>query len=498
MSRIKKKYLIFLIVLLLLIDIVGGLGWYIVNKSDYFKKAKKPNVILISIDTLRPDHLKTYGYPKNTSPNITAWAKENAYIMQNAYTSVPITYPSFTALMTGISPFETHIYNNGMVGKDENNKFVIFPNPGFNSIPQTAPTIASTLRSKGYTTASFIENYALRNDGTNLSQGFDTYQVAGESRDTTNVTDKALKWMQTFGQSDTPFFLWVHFLDPHETFTPQKENACRFSLSYCRIINQRGIEELAKDAKVQSGCHLTPLSRDQIGIQETLYDGEIYQTDNSVGKLLSFIKKNDLDKNSIVILYSDHGEGFDHNYYFAHPNVLYESTVKIMMMISLPGIKAGGKKIVTPVTNADVYPTLMSLLGLSSQKNTASFAPLLAKDNKEGKDPSPRTPIFYIDQNASKFAVRKGDYKYIYTIAERSNKCLAQQTEELYNINSDPRETKNLATQMSSVKESLKSLLLEHLEKTKIVPTENPEPTGIRPSTKQEEEVLKSIRDLGY
>jgi arylsulfatase A-like enzyme len=499
MSRIKKKYLIFLIVLLLLVDIVGGLGWYIVNKSDYFKKTKKPNVILISIDTLRPDHLKAYGYPKDTSPNITKWAMSNAYIMQNAYTLTPITYPSFTTLMTGESPYTTRIYNNGMTGKGTDGKIGIYANPGFNPIPNNLPTIATVLKAQGYATASFDENYALRNNRTNLGKGFDTYRVYGESPVKSGVTNEALDWMQETLDKSNPFFVWVHYLDPHETFTPKEENACLFGEKYCQTIKTKGIATLVGEAKNQTGCHLIPLPEDEVGIQEALYDGEIYQTDSRVGKLLDFIQQNELDKNSIIILYSDHGEGFDHNYYYTHSDVLYESSIKIMMMLSLPGVKGGGKKILTPVTNEQFYPTLTSLLNLPTNVSGTSFSDLLTNKKSEKETESVKTPIFYINETAGKFAVRQGNYKFIYTIPVRSSKCLSQQEEELYDVVNDPLETKNLATQMDSLRDSLKSLLLDHIQQTHIISDEEPlSPQITRPVSKEDEDVLKSIRDLGY
>jgi arylsulfatase A-like enzyme len=494
MSRKKRRSLIFIIILFVLC-----LFLFLISRNKGIispKFAEKYNIILISIDTLRPDHLMPYGYSKDTSPNITAWANEYAYIMQNAYTLTPITYPSFTTLMTGVSPFNTHIYNNGKVEQDGKGKYVSLPNTGFKQIPDTIPTIASLLKNQGYATAAFGENYVMQNKYTNIGKDFDTYEVFGESNITEGITKKALNWMQGRIEKSDPFFLWVHYIDPHEEFTPRGENACLFNSRYCLTIQSQTVSALAQDAKDQEGCHFSPLSDDQIGIQETLYDGEIYQTDYSVGKLLSFIKENKLDKNSLIILYSDHGEGFDHNYYFSHSKVLYESSIKIMMMVSLPGTKAGGKKILTPVTNADLLPTLSEILGWSSNEGS-SFAKLLKVNQKEESSPSEK-PIFYLNENASKFAVRKGDYKYIYTLAERTAGCLSQQTEELYNVIVDPDETKNLMPEMPTLTNTLKNLLLNHLEKSKIIPMGNPTPNVTRPVTKEDQEVLKTIRDLGY
>lgn len=491
-----KKHRVLLSLLTGFVIIILLSGFFLFSdhaRSSFLVQHNKPNIILISIDTLRPDHLKVYGYSQDTSPNITAWAEENAYIMQNAYTQTPITYPSFTTLMTGVSPFDTHIYNNGKV-VERGGEFVSLPNRGFIQIPNSLPTIASILKGQGYATAGFGENYVLQNKYTNIGKDFDTYEVYGESDIEEGITNKALNWMQNTIDKDTPFFLWVHYIDPHEQFTPREENACLFNPQYCSTIHAQTIPSLAQDAKDQSGCHYAPLSKDQVGIQETLYDGEIYQTDYSVGRLLSFIKDNNLDKNSIIILYSDHGESFDHNYYFTHSEALYESSLKIMMMLSLPGTKAGGKKILTPVTNADVFPTLSSLLNWQVPTKN-SFSDLLTSSRQE-ESPSPKDPIFYINENESKFAVRKGDYKYIYTIPQRTSECLSQQTEELYNVVTDPTESKNLISQTPSLKDTLKTLLLDHLEKSKI---DISSPSQVTPvPTNGDQEVLKTIRDLGY
>jgi len=466
-------------------------------KAPFITGNKKPNVILISIDTLRPDHLKSYGYKYDTSPNITRWAKENPYIMQNAYTLTPMTYPSFTSLMTGRSPFDTHIYNNGRIYEDKNGKLISSSINGFNEIPNTVPTIATILKGQGYLTAAFSENSALRNKGTDIGKGFDEYQVYGEIPAEQGITDSALDWLDEKVLKGNPFFLWVHYIGSHEAFTPQGENSCLFNKRYCNVIKAQTIPSLALDEVKQEGCHFSPLSDEQIGVQESLYDGEIYQTDSSVGKLLSFIEENNLDKNSIIILYSDHGEGFDHNFYFTHSQVLYESSLKIMLMISLPGVKAHGKELLTPVTNSEVYPTLGTLLGWNIKGYAGSFANLLtSKKLKESS--SPTNPIFYVNESADKFAIRKGEYKYIYNRPSAINKCISQKGDELYNVVTDPDETKNLTKEIPDLRDSLMKILLDHIDSSKIISGENSTPMITQPVTKEDEEVLRNIRNLGY
>lgn len=495
MQRWSKLITLIFVVLLVL-------GVCIAYLLNFERQRNKPyNILMISVDTLRSDHLSIYGYPKDTAPNITAWAKKDGIIFNNAYTQIPITYPSFASTMTGLSPYQTSIFNNGKTGTNKDGSIYIERNDGNKPLPDSAPTLAELLKKQNYITGAFVINSNLRASSTGMNRGFDDYYVAGDNyhldgTDIDGFIQDGLAWLDDKKNSSQPFFLWMHFLDPHEPFTPFPENQCRFAGSQCSQIEKLGISYFTNKQKELEGCHTSPLPGPIISSQEALYDAELYQTDSYIGEILSYVRENHLDKNTIIIFYSDHGEGFDHNYYFTHSEELYESAVKIPYIISTP--KTIGKSHIssTFIDNTQTLPTLLSLVGLG--KNVPmnlqgkSFGLQDNTNNSEKMN-------FYINQSKTKFAIRQGNMKYIYTNLPKGKSCLAQVTEELYDLSVDPKETTNLVVQQRLIADKLRNLLLQHINDSNIQFNERDQSTlqTVQRST-DNQNVLKTIREMGY
>src|SRR5215831_2397367 len=225
----------------------------------------RPNLIFITIDTLRADHVSCYGATQIQTPNIDALARSAARFVQ-AYTPVPITLPAHSAIFTGSFPMATGMHDFSG-----------------NKLPANTATLARVLHDRGYATAAFIGS-AVLDSRFGLNQGFETYFDHFEfSRlDEANldlmerrgdvVTDEALKWLRLGpGEPGHPFLLWVHLYDPHFPYTPPEPFASRY--------------------------HTHP------------YDGEIAFADEQVGRLLTFLKEERLYEKSVLVLCGDHGEG---------------------------------------------------------------------------------------------------------------------------------------------------------------------------------------------
>lgn len=447
---------------------------------------KDCNLILISVDTLRPDHMGVYGYDKNTTPNIDKWAKD-ATVFTNMRTVVPATFPSFSALMTGKGPFESRIFSNSLTYDGISNGFV--------PIDDKVQTIAQLLKASGFLTAAFINTPSLDGKLTKLDIGFDIYENDLEwplQRDKnkdfykslTNVNN-GMKWLTK--NKDKRFFVWFHLMEPHSPYWPIDEYKCKFDQKYCTEINSQGLEKLEQERNELKECktNRTGIGQDKIDLFTTLYDGGIASGDVLIGRIISTIHSLDLDKKTVVVLYGDHGEGFDHDYYFMHGGPLYDSHIKIPLIIKLPG--GSGKKNSTSFQNTQIMNSLLNKLQIPHDKFDSS-------DIFLEKEPSKY--IFSSNAGPTRYSVQNDRYKFIYSV--RNQTCLYNnQTEELYDLTKDPSETKNLLESTPNIAKNLRETLFKYLA-TQNISSLNSNKTDIMPPTPQDNNILERLRSLGY
>jgi arylsulfatase A-like enzyme len=272
--------------------------------------------VLITIDTLRPDHLHCYGYDAIQTPSIDSLAADGVRFDQ-AFTPVPITLPSHTVILTGTYPMMS-----GMHDFSGNNL-----NPG-------QPTLATVLRARGYDTGAVIAAAVLdRRFG--LNQGFDFYydhfdfsRLAETNLDlmerpANQVIDQALAWMSK--PRKKPFFLWVHLYDPHHPYKPPSP----FDQQY----------------------------------KSNLYDGEIAFTDTQLGRLLRYLKEHKLYDQTLVVLSGDHGEGLGEHSEKTHGFFIYNSTLHVPLIIKPPLWEKAARKVQpVQVSLVDLMPTMLGLL----------------------------------------------------------------------------------------------------------------------------------------
>ena len=262
-------------------------------------------IILISIDTLRADHLPIYGYRNVQTPAIDQLARD-AVVFDRAYAHSPQTLPSHTSLFTGKLPFEHGVRDN----------------LGF-SVKQGARTLASLLNGQGFATAGFVSAYVLRGE-TGIGQGFGTYddrfQPTPVQRDGAATLAEAERWLDA--QTSNRLFLFLHLYEPHSPYAPPERYR-----------------------------HYDP------------YDGEIAYSDELVGRLMASLERRRLYSGALVILLSDHGEGLGDHGEQEHGLFLYSETIRVPLIVKLPDGRHAGRRVTTPVQHLDLLPTILDLLG---------------------------------------------------------------------------------------------------------------------------------------
>ncbi|HXH28370.1 MAG TPA: sulfatase, partial [Candidatus Polarisedimenticolia bacterium] len=403
-------------------------------------RAPRPSVVLITIDTLRADHLGCYGYARQTTPRIDALAAQGA-LFTRAYTSLPRTTQSIASILTGKFPRD-----HGARGL-------------FSTLSPVNVTLAEVLRDQGYDTAAIVSNMFLR-PGRGFEQGFALYDNPprrwdGDSAD--EVTSTALSWLRQ-RPSGRPFFLWLHYLDPHWTYRPSPPYDTLFE-------GGRTPPALPLDREVAEGRltkgqiifqnRLTPAQVDRV---VRLYDGEIRQVDAALGPVLEALGR--LNPPPLIVLTSDHGESLgEHGYYFAHGEYLYQPTLHIPLILHLPGRIPPGLRSEALAQNIDVAPTILGILGID-RLQAVDGRPLLipAPASADGRRwlraaPGrtlvfaesdyqlihPENPRYYIPGPSGRWSAASDGHFKLIDIPRRSGGLL-----ESYDLQTDPGESRSL------------------------------------------------------
>jgi arylsulfatase A-like enzyme/Flp pilus assembly protein TadD len=348
-------------------------------------------LVVVTIDTLRPDHLHCYGYPKIDTPTTDQLAREGV-VFENAVAQAPLTPPSHASIFTGQYPTVHGVRNTG----------------GF-VLPSSARPMARILQEQGWDTAAFVSSAVLKKV-MGFGNGFTVYDDEmprqGNSQETSedperrgaDTVDRALQWLGT--QSGKPYFLWVHLYDPHMPYHPPGE----FKVKY----------------------------------KDRPYDGEIAYADQQVGRLLDAVRKKSAADKTIVVLLSDHGESLGEHNEYTHGVFIYDSTLRIAFMIAGPGIPAG-TRVKQQARSIDLLPTVMAMLGGSAPPNVqgVNLLPALSGGNAS-------TEISYEETLYPKIAMDWSELRGI-----RTNRWMYVRAPkpELYDLTADPAESMNIIAQ---------------------------------------------------
>jgi len=420
-------------VLVLLLCPYGGLAAAATRPSG------KPNVLLITIDTLRSDHLGCYGYRQIKTPNIDGLARDGIRF-EKAFTPVPITLPAHAALLSGTYPMYNGLHDFSG-----------------NKLNPAQPTLASVLKQNGYSTGAVVAA-AVLDSRFGLNHGFDFYydhfdfsrlletNLDAMERPGNVVVDEALKWLGK--NSGKKFFFWMHLYDPHAPYRPP-----------------------------------TPYSQQY---EARPYDGEIAFADAQVGRLLAFLKRQNLYNNTLIVLAGDHGEGLGEHGEKTHGFFVYNSTLHVPLLLKLPGNQAlvAASPNRMPVTLVDVAPTVLGILKTAAPREMQGRnlqSSLRGKSTEGGSDLYAESFLARLHFNWAELrAIQIGNYKFIETTKP-----------EFYDVDQDPREIKNLY-------DSKRALAAEYQRKLSQVVTQHTPDRQMAQETGLDPALAERLKSLGY
>jgi arylsulfatase A-like enzyme len=307
-----------------------------------------PDIVLVSIDSLRPDHLGAYGYRRPTSPHIDRIA-EQGIVFTHAYATTSWTLPSHLSLLTGLYPGEHGIVDEGR------------------QLAESIPLLPQLLARAGYRSAAVVSGpYLHRQFG--FARGWEVYDdllVNAEAREpgsdeshaqitSPRVHQRAVKLLDRLGEG--PFLLFLHYFDVHHDYLPPSPWDQAFDPGYRGSIDGRNVETDASISKA-----LAPRDREHL---IALYDGEIRWVDEWIGQLDAELVRRRLDRRTLFVLTADHGEEFFEHGEKTHRKNLYDTTLRIPLVIRLPDRRFAGRQVAEPVSLVDLLPTLAAAAGV--------------------------------------------------------------------------------------------------------------------------------------
>ena len=324
--------------------------------------ATSPNVLLIVVDTLRADKLGCYGSDLGATPRIDAFAATGQRF-ERAYAQAPWTLPSFATIFTAQPPPRHRA--GGQVGR-------------FRRLPDSARTVAECFRDAGYQTASVV-NVDFLTELFGMAQGFEhvdfeVYPNNVRMRPADQATDAAIAWLD--GRDERPFFLFVHYFDPHLVYDPPGEYRERFAAPEDRADSSWVFGTRADVVGFRRGKRT--FGDATIRRAEKLYNGEVAYTDHELGRLLDALDELKLADTTIVAFTSDHGEEFLEHGGFEHGHSLYDELLHVPLIIRQPG-RAGPGVVGEAVGLVDLAPTLCAMAGVAADPAFAgrSLVPLI-------------------------------------------------------------------------------------------------------------------------
>jgi choline-sulfatase len=460
-------------------------------------------IVLISLDTLRPDHLGFYGYPKFTSPVLDTLALEGV-VFDDATSTAAWTLPSHASMLTGLFP-KTHGVQSSRT-----------------KLPAQVPTLASILGDAGWDTGAVVNIEWLRKETYEITRDFARYAWAPSTLNRRSpsswVTDQTIDWIDAVG--DGRLFVFAHYYDLHTDYTSELAYEKLFLTPYDGIVDGTGwqLKQASVPQEYLDSCHSDfdadrcsfgedfvldesvkslRFSADDVRRLEELYDSQIRQLDTELSRLFAALRTRGLLDESLLIVTSDHGEEFMEHGSVEHSIAAYQESVRVPLLIRGPGIPRG-LRIPTPVSLVDVVPTILAQTGVEApsaiegldlsplwQRAEGAAVPSAAFANR----------LLFVEAAggishnyfAGDFfpiyrAVRRGDYKLI--IESRSN------TSRLYDLSQDPLEQRDISQQQPEIHAQLLSAAGERYSTTGVVPDAD--------RVELDPEDLKRLRALGY
>jgi len=438
---------------------------------------ERMNILLITIDTLRADHLGCYGNERAQTPNIDKLAAEGV-LFENAYAAVSTTLPSHSTVLTGLYPHQHGVRDNGVY-----------------YLPEEQVTLGEILSDEGYETAAFVSAFVLDNRF-GIDQGFDTFDDEMENplvppsaddedenlpkysqwwketwskpyqRIGGSTVDRAIEWFDA-RKDEEPLFCWVHLFDPHMPYTPPEVWRDALSADYDGPMDGTMETVMAESEKLGGA-----IRNEDLAHMIELYGAEVAYTDHAIGRLLAALEEKGLRGRTLIILTADHGEGFGEHLglCFEHSSSVYDEVLKVPFLVVPPAGGPAGSSAGTPAGSSagtpagsspteprgarskylaslvDVLPTALDYAGVAAPDGIAG----VSLRHKAAADDRERT--IYFEALCSKQAlpdpvffkgVRTRDFK-LFGMIERKEK--GRQALFLYDTQEDPGELQNTMT----------------------------------------------------
>lgn len=397
-------------------------------------RAERPNVILITLDTVRADHLSIYGYERKTTPTLDEIEHE-LLVFENAYSQAPSTRPSHFSVFASRYPRDLGIWNNS--------------DP---PLPQSELTVAEVLQSAGWRTGAVSSVRFLVSDG-GAGQGFDEVSMPLQTEQSQLgklTTGKAIDFIRS--STATPFFLWVHYFDAHLPYQPIPE--LRDAFWDGPPPTEKNIEPDLIEKEGFGTVGAIPHRE----YMTAMYDASILYVDRQIRTLLDYLRENDMLDDTVLILAADHGESLgEHGVYFAHDG-LYESNVRVPLVLRLPGGARAGR-VEAIVENLGIGATILDTAGLETPTTFRGTSLL---------DAEPGNGTAFFEQGTLFSGLRAGELKWIdgrgFAEDERFVEGSLRKLRErpalgLYDLQTDPGEVNNLAPERSDDAETLQRRL---------------------------------------
>ena len=445
---LKKKSIVLIFFIILFISaslVIINLFRQRKPNAVFFSQLKresvdKPNVIVFTLDTTRADHLPIYGYNMVETPVIDKLASEGI-VFEECITAVTLTLPSHSTIFTGMLPVFHGIRINGN-----------------NALSEKQLTLAEEAKKAGFDTAAFIAAFVL-DSRWGINQGFDYYDddfdlekyktidLGRVQRPANEVIDSAIAWLEK--HKKRRFFTWIHLYDPHTPYKPPQP--------YYSEYKDRG----------------------RIG----LYDGEIAFMDSQIGRVINWLEINNLKKNTILILVGDHGEALGDHKESTHGYFIYDSTIRVPLIIVTPIQELKGKRVKTQVRTVDIFPTVLDIMKMKKPSNLQglSLIPLFYQEEKEDR-------FAYSESLAPRLQYNWGE---LYGLRTRFFKYIEAPKPEFYNLMKDPKELNNIIGRKRSLMLKYKNKLLKIIESSS--------KGAIKPTVANlDRETMNKLATLGY
>ncbi|UCF66414.1 MAG: sulfatase, partial [Acidobacteriota bacterium] len=416
-----------------------------------FRPSGKPNILLITVDTLRADHLSCYGYPRRTSPAADALAARGVLFV-NAMAQIPETLPSIVSIMTAMYPIDHGVRENGR------------------DLGPQAALLAEILRGNGYRTAGFV-SCSLLSARRGIDRGFQHYDETVPDRfllwprgqrTAEKTTDAAIAWIdQNAGRE--PFFLWLHFIDPHSLYSPPPPFDDEFrNEPYSGIVDSSAKQFF----RIIRG-ELRIDSKDRQYLVDR-YDGEIAFMESNVSRVLAALERQNLG-DTLIVYTADHGESLgEHDYLFDHGDFLYDDQIRVPLIFSHPRLEQS-LRVEHQVETVDIMPTILDFFGLAPRPEWRGRSLLALLEGR----PDTRPPSFSFSESSPCWegGVRRcapiGIEGKIYSLRSNQWKLVFDPTSgqsELFRLADDPAELTNRVTEEPLVAELMRRHLTGLLE----------------------------------